>query len=489
MQIAALYIRVSTDDQAEYSPDAQKRLLIDYAKKNDLKVSEDYIFIDGGISGRKAEKRPEFMRMIGLAKSKEKPFNKILVWKFSRFARNQEESIVYKNMLKRDGVDVISISEPIIDGPFGSLIERIIEWMDEYYSIRLSGEVMRGMTQKALKDGVPASPPFGYRLKDKKYVIEEDEAKIVRYIFENVAQGKSITSICRSLLEMGVIGKGGGRWHSKRIRYLISNPAYIGNLRWNFTTHQGGRTINDESDWIIKEGTHEPIVSKELFDNANSKINALSTTRRPVSSEVKHYLAGLLRCSSCGGTLVFNSRECKKREPRLSYRCNMYNKGACNTPNYIRVENIESHVKQALNRDIKLVRDGKTGTLKNIVAIKGNVENEKEIILKQLSKIKDKYVMAKDAYLAGIDSMDEYKETKLAIQNEENKLLEKLKSVTSKPAVTTTLLLDKLIGAIEIIDSDEKTTKEKNDYLKSFIDRIIIDVANDTLEMKYYVKN
>ena len=97
--------------------------------------------------------------------------------------------------------------------------------------------------------------------------------------------------------------------------------------------------------------------------------------------------------------------------------------------------------------------------------------------------------MAKDAYLAGIDSMDEYKETKLAIQNEENKLLEKLKSVTNKPAVTTTLLLDKLIGAIEIIDGDEKTTKEKNDYLKSFIDRIIIDVANDTLEMKYYVKN
>ena len=59
------------------------------------------------------------------------PIDVILVWKFSRFARNQEESIVYKSMLKKDNVDVISVSEPLIEGPFGSLIERIIEWMDD----------------------------------------------------------------------------------------------------------------------------------------------------------------------------------------------------------------------------------------------------------------------------------------------------------------------------------------------------------------------
>lgn len=78
----------------------------------------------------------------------------ILVWKFSRFARNQEESIVYKSLLsKKHNVEVTSVSEPLVDGPFGSLIERIIEWMDEYYSIRLSGEVTRGMTEKALRGG------------------------------------------------------------------------------------------------------------------------------------------------------------------------------------------------------------------------------------------------------------------------------------------------------------------------------------------------
>ena len=106
------------------------------------------IFEDEGFSGGDL-KRPAFQRMIGHAKAGE--FEMILVWKFSRFARNQEESILYKSMLSRSGVEVISISETLDDSPFSSLIERIIEWMDEYYVIRLSGEVKRGMIEKGKK--------------------------------------------------------------------------------------------------------------------------------------------------------------------------------------------------------------------------------------------------------------------------------------------------------------------------------------------------
>ena len=116
MKTACAYIRVSTDKQEELSPDAQKRLLIDYAKKNNLSLLAENIYVDNGISGKKADKRPQFMKMIGMAKSKEHPFDIILVWKFSRFARNQEESIVYKSLLKKCNVDVMSVSEPLVDG-------------------------------------------------------------------------------------------------------------------------------------------------------------------------------------------------------------------------------------------------------------------------------------------------------------------------------------------------------------------------------------
>ena len=99
----ALYIRVSTADQTELSPDAQQRLLLDYAKKNGIVIAKEFIF-EESVSGRHADRRPKFQEMIALAKQESHPIDVILVWKFSRFARNQEESIVYKSLLKKSNV-------------------------------------------------------------------------------------------------------------------------------------------------------------------------------------------------------------------------------------------------------------------------------------------------------------------------------------------------------------------------------------------------
>lgn len=87
----ALYIRVSTADQTELSPDAQQRLLLDYAKKNGIVIAKEFIF-EESVSGRHADRRPKFQEMIALAKQDSHPIDVILVWKYSRFARNQEES-------------------------------------------------------------------------------------------------------------------------------------------------------------------------------------------------------------------------------------------------------------------------------------------------------------------------------------------------------------------------------------------------------------
>ena len=79
MQTAAAYIRVSTDDQIEFSPDSQIKAIREYAKRNDIILPEEYVFVDEGISGRNAEKRPAFMRMLSIAKTKPKPFDVILL--------------------------------------------------------------------------------------------------------------------------------------------------------------------------------------------------------------------------------------------------------------------------------------------------------------------------------------------------------------------------------------------------------------------------
>ena len=132
MSTAAAYIRVSTEDQTEFSPDSQLRSIQAYALNHHIELLPAHIYLDEGISGRNASKRPAFLQMIADAKRKPQPFDLILLWKFSRFARNRQDSIFYKSLLRREcGIDVISITEPLSDDPTSILMEALLEAMDE----------------------------------------------------------------------------------------------------------------------------------------------------------------------------------------------------------------------------------------------------------------------------------------------------------------------------------------------------------------------
>ena len=390
-RIGALYIRVSTDDQAELSPDAQKRLLLDYAKKNGIIISNDFIFSES-VSGRHVQKRPEFQRMIGIAKQPSHPIDVILVWKYSRFARNQEESIVYKSMLKKDHVDVISISEPLIDGPFGSLIERIIEWMDEYYSIRLSGEVLRGMKEKALQNGYQSSPCLGYEAvgHGKPYQINEAEYAMVSYImdlYDN--QNMDETAIARKCNDLGYKTKRGNPFERRTIDRILQNPFYCGIVSWN---------------GVEFEGAHEVRISKERFDRRQRLI---ASRKRPMKarnvSTCKHWLSGLLKCSVCGATLSYTGNgKCPY------FQCWKYAKGFHKTSVALSVKKAEeaviSYFDQILSgTDFTYVRKDQPATDETVTI---------EQLQKELSKLSTREIRIRDAYESGIDSLEEYKANK-----------------------------------------------------------------------------
>ena len=146
---AAAYIRVSTDDQVELSPASQLVEIRKWAAANGYFVPDEYVFVDEAKSGRKVTGRDDFRRLIATAKTKPKPFDAILLWKFSRFARNRDDAVYYKSILRKQlKIDVISIKEPIEDGKMGVIMESMIEAMDEYYSINLAEDVKRGMEEK-----------------------------------------------------------------------------------------------------------------------------------------------------------------------------------------------------------------------------------------------------------------------------------------------------------------------------------------------------
>lgn len=475
---ACAYIRVSTDKQEELSPDAQKRLIIDYCKKNGYTITNENIFIENGISGKKADKRPEFKRMIALAKSKEHPFDVILVWKFSRFARNQEESIVYKSMLKKANVDVVSVSEPVIDGPFGSLIERIIEWMDEYYSIRLSGEVIRGMTEKALRGGYNAQPPLGYRKNSDTGVPEiyEPEAVIVRNIFSFISQGLSLIDTARSINNMGFHTRRGGMFEQRTIRYIIENPFYYGYVRWN-RQNPSEHTIKDKSEWIIAPGAHPVLINKESWDFANEQLIKISRPyKERGTSGIKHWLSGIVKCSSCGSSLVSNSLW---KGHSTSFQCSGYNKCKCKVSHYIKTERLEAGIYEGFLK----VLSSKNVTYEKVSE---HSYEEKVDTAALLKNIEDKERRIKQAYRDGIDTLEEYKDNKAILQKEREKVMEiisKQKPVQHDEDNET--MLRQIKNDYEIIKNEELDKLTRANAIRSVVSKAVYDNEKDTLDIYF----
>lgn len=475
---ACAYIRVSTDKQEELSPDAQKRLIIDYCKKNSYTITNENIFIENGISGKKADKRPEFKRMIALAKSKEHPFDVILVWKFSRFARNQEESIVYKSMLKKANVDVVSVSEPVIDGPFGSLIERIIEWMDEYYSIRLSGEVIRGMTEKALRGGYNAQPPLGYRKNSDTGVPEiyEPEAVIVRNIFSFISQGLSLIDTARSVNNMGFHTRRGGMFEQRTIRYIIENPFYYGYVRWN-RQNPSEHAIKDKSEWIIAPGAHPVLINKESWDFANEQLIKISRPyKERGTSGIKHWLSGIVKCSSCGSSLVSNSLW---KGHSTSFQCSGYNKCKCKVSHYIKTERLEAGIYEGFLK----VLSSKNVTYEKVSE---HSYEEKVDTAALLKNIEDKERRIKQAYRDGIDTLEEYKDNKAILQKEREKVMEIISKQTPvQHDEDNEIMLRQIKNAYEIIKNEELDKLTRANAIRSVVSKAVYDNEKDTLDIYF----
>lgn len=471
MRYGALYIRVSTDKQEELSPDAQKRLLLDYANSHNIFISPDLIFTENGISGRKADKRPEFQRMIGMAKADEPPFSVILVWKFSRFARNQEESIVYKSMLKKQhSVDVVSITEPLIDGPFGTLIERIIEWMDEYYSINLSTEVIRGMTEKALRGGYQCTPPLGYESSrsGEAFTVVPEEAEIVKYIFDQYVRcHRDATAIARSLNRRKLHTKRGNAFEKRNITYILQNPFYAGKIIWND---------------IERDGIHETFISHELFQEANIRLQAAyqPKKRRNVST-CAHWLSGLVKCSTCGASLGFNNA----KDP--FFQCWKYAKGMHPGSSWITQRALENAVLEYFEQLLA----GQEFSFTYHSSATAVEEDPTLIYKKELEKLDSREIRIREAYENEIDTLEEYKTRKQQLQAERERLNDLILSVKKPPKNDETKdrleLMKKIQTVYDVIKSPDIDYEVKGTFIRSVVEEIVWNRAENTLSFHLYM--
>jgi len=495
LQIGAAYIRVSTDGQMDLSPESQLDSIFYYAKSHNIVIPKEYIFMESeGRSGKRAENRPQFQRMIATAKAKPKPFDCILVWKFSRFARNQDESTFYKGMLRKKlSIDVISISEPVLDGMYGRLIEMIIEWQDEFYSYNLAQDVTRGMKTKAENGGYQSRPPLGYKIPYHKATPEivPEEAEIVRMIFDKYVNEKmSIFALTRYLNSLGLKTSRGKPFEKRSLEYIIQNPSYAGIIRWNRTCSETNE-IKDKSEWIFSQGSHPAIISEELFQQAAKRYEAEYKRKNAKPSEItKHWLSGLLKCSHCGRTLSSCVRHRKTMGDGYSFQCYGYLKGKCISNHYIPEKDIVSSVLNALNDVLEC--GNVSYEIKN--AVKPEDTHELETLKNLLQKLEIKESRAREAYMDGIDTKEEYRQNKILLQNERKSLESSIAQFTKiyensavQKADRTKQILENIRNVIDILKSDTFSMVQKNIALKSIVDKIIFDREHMHIDIHYYL--
>lgn len=458
MQRGACYIRVSTDNQLEFSPDAQLKAIKSYAKNNDILIDDDYIFIDEGISGRKAEKRPAFQEMIKIAKSKPKKFDVILVHKFDRFARSREDSVVYKSLLKKEcGIKVVSITESIEDDKFSVILEAMLEAMAEYYSLNLSDEVKKGMTEKATRGQYQSSPPFGYKMKDGVLCIVEDEAKMIKLIFEKfVSKELNTLQIAKYLNNLGYRTHRGNKFENRTIEYILRNPVYIGYARWTPT----GKIRRGEAnkDTLIIKSEHEPIIAEESFNKAKELIEKNKLIHKKyfkTNTSNLHWLNGLVRCKLCGCTFVRNTKD--------FYQCNGYTKGKCVKSQLVKISKIEQSILEQIKQDFT---DNININVK--FGLNKNNTDETYILLSELEKIKEKEHRVKEAYMNGIDTLEEYKENKEFLENQKN-----------------------MINAQIVKLKDKTQIKQKEEFIKEQLKTVYNILIDEKIDMqrKYEVSH
>lgn len=326
----AIYARVSTKKQAEEntSISVQLEMARKYAADCSCTVYSEYV--DPGASGRTDEGRPQFNAMIREALLPNPPFTLILVYDHSRFYRNVGLSEVTRATLRMNGVEVRSITQPIHDdGSIGSMAIAFQAIIDQQHSTTTAMKVRAGMAAAA-REGfyVGGIVPFGYDLelvetrgsKEKnKLVIKEEEARVVRYMFDLYLGGAGIKTITARLNSERITNRRGKRWYQSVVGNILTTPTYAGRHQFRPTDWRTKKPL-PRTEWI--DIPCPAIVDEVTFQKVQRLLKERQprmTPPRETTSDV--LLAKVARCGSCGGALQVATGTSRNKTVYSYYKC------------------------------------------------------------------------------------------------------------------------------------------------------------------------
>ena len=506
------YCRVSTGNEEQLN--SYQSQLKYYDEKINSKSEWQFagIYADEAISGTLDFKRTDFMRMITDGMSGK--FDMIITKSISRFARNTLDTLKYVRMLKEKNIAVLFEEENLntLSGT-GEMLLTVLSAMAQQESENISSHVLLGLKMKKDRGeliGYNGCYGYNYDLITKQITINEEQAEVIKYIFERYVEGIGSSTIGKELQAKGIKSpKGNDNWNESTIRGILKNEKYIGDVLMGKTftidpiSHKRLSNLGEAEKHYIREH-HEPIISKELFDRVQEirikRVGTRETGRRNNNYSKKYAFSSKLNCGFCGSLLTRRNWNSKRKYEKAVWQCikrAKHGKEECPYCKAIPEEIIEDCFAQGYrilcNNNKKVVEDF-LEKIENILK-----ENTTEIVVNKLEKEKDKEKINKklnnllELNLEGRINKEQYTlkydELNTELLKVEQKIQSLLKDRNRNESIKYRLnKLKSLFKDMEIMKNFDK------DVFEYLIDRVIIgeqleDGTTNPYTIRFICKN
>lgn len=308
-QRAAIYLRVSTSYQADRdSLPMQRKDLVGYCEYA-LNISDYTVFEDAGYSGKNTD-RPAFQKM--MMQIRNGMYSHLLVWKIDRISRNLLDFAQMYEELKTLGVTFISRNEQFdTSTAMGEAMLKMVLIFAELERKTTAERVTATMISRA-NDGTwnGGRVPFGYdyNKEAQTFSINGDESYIVLQMYDLYEKTDSLVRTARELNKLGYVSRQHNPFSPVSIWIILRNPWYVGTYRYNYYKIPGRRAVKEESEWVVIENHHSPLVSKERFDHVQKMLDSNARYRNTPGRSSKqknvNIFSGLIWCSCCGAAFT-----------------------------------------------------------------------------------------------------------------------------------------------------------------------------------------
>ena len=477
----AIYVRVSTEEQVKegYSIRAQIEKLKNFITIKDWDFYK--VYADEGISGKNTTDRPAINQLINDIKTGK--VNNVLVYKIDRLTRNTKDLIELTEIFKEYDCSFNSVMESIdTTTASGRMFLKIIGIFAEFERENIIERITLAFEKKA-KEGYTLSKniqSYGYdrAIGEKIQRINLEEAEIVKEIFTMYVDGNmSQNAIAQNLNHRGIKSKLGTSWGNTSIKKVLTNSTYIGKVRYS---------VDDKTRYFEADGKHEPILSEELFYEAQNKIGKIQKkglTKRPKED---HYFSGTIYCGLCDSRLKthgsYTIDKTGAKHIKGSYQCPKVAKGLCNNPTFSHAK-AETAFLEHMNNipDITVADDVNLEEKSKQDNINAMLQEEYENAISKLEK-KEKDIMS--LYINERINFSQYEQMVKIVSSEKHSYIEQLNNFQPEPSE------DIIITREEIITNFREnwtflTKKEKLQFLQTYIEKI---TAVSEKEKGYQVK-